>query len=102
MIGIDSINPFEGNFDGNGANFDLNINAERDNVGLFGYIAAGSIKNLSTSGNIKGHSNVGGVVGYQASGDITNVYNTANVEAVNNYAGGIVGYKNGEIGRAHV
>ena len=84
--------PFEGNFDGNGANFNLNIDLDINYVGLFGYFKSGTIENLSVSGYINGLDNVAGIVGRQDSGIIRNVYNNAIIVG-NNYVSGIVGYK---------
>ncbi|MDR2590014.1 MAG: hypothetical protein LBC71_03380, partial [Oscillospiraceae bacterium] len=60
-----NINPFMGNFDGNGFTIsNLNVNlSNQDNVGLFG-VNSGMIKNLTLDGvNVIGRDNVGSVSG---------------------------------------
>src|SRR5690554_4073983 len=87
-----SSNPFKGSFDGNGANFILNINRpNNDYIGLFGVVDTGIIENISISGNIIGRNYIGGVVGRQNAGStIRNVYNTAKIHG-NSQVGGIIG-----------
>ncbi|MDY3195478.1 MAG: hypothetical protein RBQ95_01350, partial [Paracholeplasma sp.] len=101
-----STKPFYGSFDGNHAEFILNINSTTSYQGLFGYFGHGEIKNLSVSGSVMGLDYVSGVVGYKLSGTISNVYNEAVING-RNYVGGIVGrheagvvdqtYNNGDI-----
>ncbi|HOO23392.1 MAG TPA: InlB B-repeat-containing protein, partial [Clostridia bacterium] len=88
--------PFNGNIDGNFANFVINISGEANCVGLFGYIGPkGSVTNLSVSGSVTGGNYVGGVAGINE-GQLTNVYNTANVKGAS-YVGGIAGSNTGTI-----
>jgi len=90
-IGSNS-NPFKGHFDGDGVNFEMNINRPDVNYqAFFGYIEGSIIKNLSVTGSVTGAQYTGGVVGYQHSGEIKNVYNLADINGTSN-VGGIVGY----------
>ena len=89
-------NPFTGTFDGNGKIITgLYINRPTmDNVGLFGYLKAATIKNIVLKDcSINANSYVGTLVGYGNEITFNNivVHNTS-VEAANNYAGGICGY----------
>ena len=70
-----------------------------ENVGLFGYISYGTIKNIGiTNSYLKGKKCVGSVCGYSDSDDyrgsqIINCYNNAStVSGSNDYIGGICGY----------
>ncbi|OED59032.1 InlB B-repeat-containing protein [Acholeplasma laidlawii] len=84
--------PFLGSFDGNGANFILDINRpDSDYQGLFGYHTTGVIENLSVSGSVTGRNYVSGIVGYHTGSRVQNVYNTANITGTGNYVGGITG-----------
>src|SRR5690554_6648792 len=86
-------NEFQGSFDGNGAEFKLNIDRpDSDYQGLFGFHRTGEIKNLSVSGTVRGRSYVGGIVGYQINSKVLNVYNEATILGEGNYTGGITGY----------
>ncbi|NLK12061.1 MAG: hypothetical protein GX312_00510, partial [Candidatus Phytoplasma sp.] len=88
-----SINPFEGNFNGNGVTIDLNISNESlDNQALFGYIKGSTITNLSVKGSVIGKNFVGALVGYMNGGTISHIYNKTTVNG-NNYVGGLIGYK---------
>lgn len=100
---IGYINPFSGNFDGNGHIIkNLSITKWSQNIGLFGLINSATIKNLGIeSGTITcGGSNVGAIVG-EATGTATNLsvisncYNKANlVKGATDprvYIGGIAG-----------
>ena len=96
--------PFEGIFDGNGANIDLTINKPTlDYQGLFGYIrnTKAEVKNFSMSGSVNGRNQVGAVAGYIQNGTIKNIYTTARVNGASN-VGGIVGYISGSNGAAVV
>ena len=88
---------YSGTFDGNNKKITgLLITGNANNVGLFGTVADGVIKNLEVEGSVTGGSNVGGIVG-EAKGysgkkeTITGC--TSNVTVVGVYAvGGIAGY----------
>lgn len=110
---------FRGNFDGNGyeiRNLMIHLQSsieypkhEQTNVGLFGYIEDGIVKNIGIQGiyihvssSSRGRLYVGSIAGYSES-DICNCYSSGNVEAlINNsevdynlhsmYIGGIAGY----------
>ncbi|MDY0276569.1 MAG: InlB B-repeat-containing protein [Acholeplasma sp.] len=88
-----SSKPFYGSFDGNNAEFVLDIDSELSDQGLFGYFGIGTVSNLYVSGKVKGLNNVGGIVGYKLSGNVTNVYNLADISGSSS-VGGIVGYNN--------
>ncbi len=62
---------FSGTFDGNGKTIrNLNIKYEMFNVGLFGMVNGGTIKNLSVMGRVEGGGVVGGIVGQMGFGEI--------------------------------
>ncbi len=90
-----STRQFKGNFDGNNKKIKgLYINKPlNDCVGLFGYLAGGSILNLSvetTPSGVTGGSSVGVLVGYQSGGTIYRCYAGGYLNA-SDYAGGLVG-----------
>jgi hypothetical protein len=90
---------FTGVFDGNDHKvFHVLINQpSNNNVGLFGYINNGQVKNLGIEdANITGGVNVGGLVGKQWSGTIYNCFARAFVKSIvsgakESHAGGIAG-----------
>ncbi|MBQ3228184.1 MAG: hypothetical protein IJB43_06335, partial [Clostridia bacterium] len=104
-IGADSSNEFKGNFDGNGYTISgmaigtaNAANPECQYAGLFGYMTAGSIKNLSVSGLVNvsysTKAYAGGIVGYANAITIENCSSTVSVTASSTgtaYAGGLVG-----------
>jgi uncharacterized repeat protein (TIGR02543 family) len=69
-----SSKPFGGVFDGNGYTISgYNLNTSDNNVGLFGYVKGGIVKNVFLeSGNVKGKSNVGSIVGNNEGGVVYN------------------------------
>lgn len=85
---------FTGKFDGLDYNiFNLNINRNTDNVGLFGVVGNGAvIQNVTlVGGSIKGRDNVGALAGsVQGSAQISNIMNSASVTG-NSDVGGIIG-----------
>jgi filamentous hemagglutinin family protein len=84
-------NPFEGDFDGLGHTIsNLNIDQSAANVGLFGYVLSGIIRNVGLSGTVSGPSYVGALVGVN-NGTITNVNSSVTVSAAGSLAGGLVG-----------
>ncbi len=109
IIGSES-NPFVGVFDGNGKTITLmtdldfssknNPSLHPDNVGLFGVVAGGTIKDLTLAGDkkIMGDYNVGSIAGTIKSGSvISNCTSTWSVEDTTLITmlggiGGIVGY----------
>ena len=86
--------PFTGVFDGNDHKImNLNINGGSNNImGLFGYIAAGEVKNLGLEGGSisVSRSFIGGLVGVIRGGFISNCYSTGSVNGAG-WVGGLVG-----------
>ncbi|MCX6773816.1 MAG: hypothetical protein NTY68_02340, partial [Candidatus Micrarchaeota archaeon] len=89
-----STNTFTGTFDGRNftiSNLYINRSAQ-DNVGLFGYISGGIIKNVGLINvNITGRDTVGGLVGSTNYGLVTNSSSTGTVNG-RDTVGGLVGY----------
>ena len=89
---------FNGEFDGQGHTISgVYINGSNSYVGLFGYIDAGKIKNVTLADSyIKGKQYVGGICGYiNGAAQISNCLNAATVYSGYNgdgYTGGICGY----------
>ncbi len=84
--------PYTGTFDGNGMTISgLAINrSSTDGVGLFGYLGAGTVKNLTLSGSITGAEYTGAVAGSSSGGTVSGVTSSASVSGV--FAvGGLVG-----------
>ena len=84
---------FSGRFDGLGNNiYNITINrGGEDNVGIFGHISGGQVKNVNIiGGSISGRSNVGALAGLAENAVISNVKNAADVSGAYS-AGGIVG-----------
>ena len=93
FAGITSMVEFSGVFDGNGHVIEnLKIDRElRNNVGLFGKVVNGTVKNLGiASGSVVGNFYVGGFVGYAQNITLLNCFNEADVRA-NREVGGLVG-----------
>ena len=111
-IGIgeaDAAPVFAGSFDGAGHTVsgmtigtDDEPMAEYPNVGLFGCVRAGGVKNLTVSGSVNvshtsGKSYVGGVVGYAYCASVINCHSRVNVTVSQRiagapcYVGGVVG-----------
>lgn len=91
-------NSFTGKFDGLDYNiFNLNIDRDTDNVGLFGVVGEGAVINNVTlvGGSITGQNNVGALAGsVQGVAQISNITNSASVTGKYN-VGGIVGESKG-------
>ncbi len=87
-IGNSSENSFKGIFDGNGKTVKLAIGSEgtpydKENCGMFGYVSAGSVKNVTTSGTIyASKSKTGGVVGIITNGTVSNCHSGVNVSEI--------------------
>ena len=89
---------FQGHFEGWGhkiTNLAINVNA--DNVGFFGIIVGGSVRDLGVEGDlgaegnaIKGRKYVGGICGKFTAGEINSCYSSIAVSGTH-YAGGLVG-----------
>ncbi len=101
------VTPFSGGFDGNGyviRNLTYITSGLVDNVGLFGYIKSGAVKNISLD-NVQISSSgqfVGGLVGQNA-GTLYNCQISGSVSGYY-YVGGIAGQNSGQLtlGRADV
>ena len=96
-IGNES-NKFQGTFDGDGHTVSgLYIDSFDYNLGLFGCVDGGTVKNLGVSGYIKGSSNsyVGGIAGW-STGTITGCNSACKIEG-GDFAGGIVGRNQGSV-----
>lgn len=90
-------NTFHGHFDGNYNEIsNLYINTpQNDNIGFFGNVNYGSIKNLTiTSGQISGNMYVGCICGNAESELIENCTNYCNIINSSSYVGCIVGLDN--------
>ena len=86
-------NYFRGTFDGNEKTVALDLDLSTSfNVGLFGSCGSGSvIKNVTTTGTVKGMRDVAGIAG-NANGKIINCHNGADVTGSNSHVGGISGF----------
>jgi hypothetical protein len=89
---------FAGSFDGQGYEVrDLFINrADESDVGLFGDVGSGVIKNIGVVNvTVTGDSFVGGLVG-ASTGTVSNSYSAGSV-AGGEYVGGLLGYSTGTV-----
>ena len=93
-----SSNPFRGHFNGNYRKMTglyCNRTTGLPNVGLFGYISGGSVRNLGIEGGsvTNGADYVGSIAGYITGSIIANCYSTVSVTSTNSryYVGGLVG-----------
>ncbi len=125
---------FSGVFDGNDHKI-LNLTiddggAGNDNLGLFGNIENGEVRNLGleggsvsggrrvgglvgvieeygtvsncySTGNVNGGGLVGGLVGYSHFGDVSNCYSTGDVSGTADHIGGLVGYATGIVSNCY-
>lgn len=66
-------------------------NGSTNNVGLFGAVVGGTIKNVTVSGHIEGFENVGGIAGLANKATIENCVNLASIDGYSSNVGGIVG-----------
>ncbi|ADU32068.1 Ig-like domain-containing protein [Evansella cellulosilytica] len=90
--------PFTGTFDGNGYKITgLTISRwNENNLGLFGEVVHGEIKNVTVeAGLFRGNDNIGGLVGNMVGGVIENSHVTNGYFVAENYVGGLVGRYNG-------
>lgn len=83
---------FRGTFDGRGYTvYGLYITNEKgDNLGLFGRVRGGTIKNVGVCGGIVGELNCGGIVGKIDDGRIENCWSAVNIQSEHS-TGGIAG-----------
>ena len=89
--------PFTGTFDGNGFTIKNIYTSEDQNYqGLFGYVAGGTIKNLTVTGTVKGNTYVGAFAGLLENGRIINCVNKAKIYGVDQ-VGGLVGRISGSL-----
>jgi hypothetical protein len=91
-------NSYKGTFDGGGHTVSgLYINVTTTYEGLFGFINAATVKNLTVEGSVKSTANnayVGGLIAFSSNGSvIENCHNKATVSGTT-YVGGILGYSN--------
>lgn len=102
-IGEDSTHRFYGSFDGNGRTFNLAIDQTYMYAGLFGCVGNAEntsdvhvIKNVITSGSVKGSSYTAGVVGCGYNTFVVNCKNTADITGSGECVGGVVGRATGK------
>lgn len=96
--------PFKGHFEGWGHKItNLAIDVEADNVGFFGIIDGGSVRDLGVEGDlgaegntIKGGKYVGGICGKFIAGEISSCYSSIAVSGTQ-YVGGLCGQSSGVI-----
>ena len=91
-IGNDDKVAFKGVFDGQGYLLLDNYTNGGNYQGLFGYVdgADAEIKNVGSTGILKGNDSVGGIVGHLVNGNITNCWFDGEINA-DDRVGGIVG-----------
>ena len=96
-------NAYTGIFDGNGKTISgLYFNSATDNVGLFGYISNGTIKNVGVVDSyLWGRIHVGGVCGYNDQGTMENCYNKGTVSGAGDHVGGVCGDNRGTISNCY-
>lgn len=99
-IGTYGGNGFDGIYDGSGHKVSgIRINNSSDGQGLFGYVNAGTVRNVIVSDcDINAADYVGGLVGYLRGGTLTNSAVTGGrimVSSSFKSGGGLVGYVNG-------
>ena len=124
-----SSKPFTGKFNGNGHKIRrLYINrSEENNVGLFGYVVGGEIRNLGieegcvvgrygtgilvgynrgivrncySTGSVSGRTSVGGLVGSNY-GTVSQSYSTGSVSGSGDCVGGLVGENRGTVSQSY-
>jgi len=90
---------FKGTFNGNGKTVVLSITLGENNYGgMFGYVSGGAIKNINTTGEVRGEALLGGVVGKVENGTINNCHSKVFVNGTAENVGGVVGISiNGNI-----
>ena len=98
IIAADGSPAFSGTFDGNGHKItNFTISEDYYDIGLFGSIIGGSVKNLGIENcSVVGYYYVGCLVGYN-SGSISNCYSTGSVSGPSDSSniGCLVGYNSG-------
>ena len=90
------IRSYSGTFDGKGHTIkNLSIDRSAQNVGLFGYVYGGTIRNLTVSGSVKGSGHTGGIAGLANGGTFENCANLCEVQGdstAGGTTGGIIGF----------
>ncbi len=89
-----STSPFKGTFDGNYHVISGLFIASGSNIGFFGYVNGGTVRNLTVQGTVNGSGSAAGIVGYLKSGTVKNCGNQADVSGAS-AVGGVVGAFNG-------
>ncbi len=93
-------NHFAGVFDGKGhviSNLIIH-QPDKDNVGLFGFVDGGTVKNVGIrKGSIAGSSKTGAIAGRTMYATITNCFSKAEVTGALNDCGGLVGMLNNSV-----
>ena len=87
--------PFKGTFDGNNHIVSGLYIASGSQVGFFGVVNGGMVKNLVVKGSVTGSGDVSGVVGQLKAGQVLNCGNEAEVNGSLN-VGRVVGSDNGD------
>ncbi len=90
----DLAEPFVGNFDGGGFTIGGIViqRPEQTEVGLFGVLQEGEIRNLTVEATgISGNQATGALVGRQMSGLIENCHSSGSITSTNSRIGGLVG-----------
>jgi hypothetical protein len=99
IIAADGVPAFSGTFDGNGHKItNFTINEDYYDIGLFGTISGGSVKNLGIEDClVSGFYYVGCLAGFNGGGSISNCYSTGSVSgpSYSSNIGCLVGYNNG-------
>lgn len=93
-----TIDEFSGVLDGNGYKISgLTVNSNDENVGLFGMLSGGTVKNLTIDADIAAKKNVGVIAGVNDGGVIENCVSTGKINAKTGNVGGICGINRGTI-----
>ena len=86
---------FVGNFNGNGYAIEVNINLDRDRVGLFSHVCRGGVvENLTVTGTVHGRNQVGGLAG-RLCGTVIDSHSYVQVSG-DRYIGGLIGFINND------
>lgn len=88
-----SATKFTGVYNGGGfviSGLTISMSGQND-VGLFGWVGTGQVRDLGFTGAVVGGRYVGGLVG-RNEGTITNSYATGSVSATDRQVGGLIGY----------
>lgn len=95
---MSAIAEFSGTLDGNGCRiYGLEIESNDENIGLFGTLRGGTVKNLTVDAQISAKKNVGIIAGINDGGTIKECVVTGNVSAKTSNSGGICGLNYGTV-----